>query len=75
MSDASPHRNGAAAHVELDRGRCEGHGMCEEAAPELFRLDDDGELEVLSDEVGADLMRKAENAVRLCPVAALRLTR
>ena len=61
--------------IALDRARCEGHGMCEEAAPELFRLDDDGELEVLADDVPADLVRKAENAVRLCPVAALRLAR
>ena len=30
--------------IELDRPRCEGHGLCEEAAPALMHLDDDGEL-------------------------------
>ena len=63
------------ARIELDRPRCEGHGMCEDAVPELFRLDDDGVLEVLAEHIEPGLVRKAENAVRLCPVAALRLTR
>jgi len=58
--------------IELDRARCEGHGMCEEAAPEMFRLDDDGELHLLRPDVPSDLQRKALSAVRLCPVAALR---
>lgn len=61
--------------IVVDRPRCEGHGLCEDAAPELFRLDDDGELEILADRVEGDRVRQAENAVRLCPVAALRLTR
>jgi ferredoxin len=30
--------------IGLDRPRCEGHGLCEEAAPALMHLDDDGEL-------------------------------
>ena len=30
--------------IVLDRPRCEGHGLCEEAAPALLHLDDDGEL-------------------------------
>ena len=30
--------------IVLDRPRCEGHGLCEEAAPELMHLDDEGEL-------------------------------
>ena len=59
--------------VEVDRARCEGHGMCESAFPEAFRLDDDGELEILMDEIPSDLIGQVEGAVRLCPVAALRL--
>ena len=30
--------------IELDHPRCEGHGLCEEAAPQLMHLDDDGGL-------------------------------
>jgi ferredoxin len=58
--------------VDVDRARCEGHGMCEDAAPEIFHLDDDGELEILLEEIPEHLQRKAEAAVRVCPVAALK---
>lgn len=61
--------------IELDRPRCEGHGLCEEAAPQLMHLDDDGELVIdvpVVDEDSADL-DAARAAVRVCPVAALRL--
>lgn len=57
--------------IVLDRPRCEGHGLCEEAAPQLMHLDDDGELVLDREEVeGADAAL-ANAAVRVCPVAAL----
>lgn len=59
--------------IELDRPRCEGHGLCEEAAPELMHLDDDGELVLDVVEVSGDEVARAQAAVRVCPVAALRL--
>lgn len=59
--------------IELDRPRCEGHGLCEEAAPALMHLDDDGELVIDVGEVGASQLDAAKAAVRVCPVAALRL--
>lgn len=59
--------------IELDEPRCEGHGLCEEAAPKLMHLDEDGMLILDQVEVeGADL-EAAKAAVRVCPVAALRL--
>lgn len=59
--------------IELDRSRCEGHGLCEEAAPHLMHLDDEGELVIDIPEVeGADV-EAAKAAVRVCPVAALKL--
>jgi len=30
--------------VEVDLDRCEGHGICESLAPEVFELDDDDQL-------------------------------
>lgn len=59
----------------LDRPRCEGHGLCEEAAPSLMHLDDDGDLIIDQDEVepGSADEAAAAAAVRVCPVAALRL--
>ncbi|MFE6935833.1 ferredoxin [Streptomyces sp. NPDC057699] len=59
--------------IVLDRPRCEGHGLCEEAAPQLMHLDDEGELVLDREQVeGADTV-PANAAVRVCPVAALRL--
>lgn len=59
--------------IELDRPRCEGHGLCEEAAPDLMHLDDDAELVIDVAEVEGDALERARAAVRACPVAALKL--
>ncbi|MEU6525769.1 ferredoxin [Streptomyces sp. NPDC046924] len=59
--------------IVLDRPRCEGHGLCEEAAPQLMHLDDEGELVLDREEVeGADVAL-ANAAARVCPVAALKV--
>jgi ferredoxin len=60
--------------VHVDLRRCEGHGFCEEAAPELFELGDDGELVVKGTDVPAELVEKANAAVLACPVAAIKLS-
>ena len=58
----------------LDFEVCEGHGECVVAAPELFDLDEDGaKAIILNDEPEEALRAKAIEAVKLCPVAALRL--
>jgi ferredoxin len=59
--------------IVLDRPRCEGHGLCEEAAASLMHLDDDGELVLDVDQVedGTPEAAAARSAVRVCPVAAL----
>ncbi|XPP27359.1 MAG: ferredoxin [Leucobacter sp.] len=59
--------------IELDQPRCEGHGLCEEAAPRLMHLDETGELILDVTEVAEDELEAARDAVRVCPVAALRL--
>jgi ferredoxin len=61
--------------IVLDRPRCEGHGLCEEEAPELLHLDDEGELVIDVEEVadGSPAAAAASAAARVCPVAALRL--
>jgi ferredoxin len=59
--------------VGLDRKRCEGHGLCESVAPDLFTLDESGELLAHFEgrEIPAHLRESARDAVRVCPVAAL----
>lgn len=59
--------------ILLDRPRCEGHGLCEEAAPDLMHLDDDGELVLDVPEVDDAQAGQARAAVRVCPVAALKV--
>lgn len=59
--------------IVLDRPRCEGHGLCEEAAPSLMHLDDDGELVLDREELGDADLAPANAAARVCPVAALRI--
>lgn len=60
--------------VDVDWDRCEGHGQCEWAAPDLFGLDDDGELRYAYDglEVPEDRAAEARSAIAACPVAAMR---
>jgi ferredoxin len=59
--------------IHVDYSRCEGNGFCEQAAPDLFHLDDEGRLEVLVDEVPPGRELSAQSAVQVCPVSALRL--
>ncbi|NEC52152.1 ferredoxin [Actinospica acidiphila] len=59
--------------IVLDRPRCEGHGLCEEAAPQLMHLDDEGELVLHREEIDASDAAAASAAARVCPVAALRI--
>jgi ferredoxin len=59
--------------VSVDRKRCEGYGLCERSAPEVFALDEKGELIAKYEgrDLPAELQPSAEEAVRVCPVAAL----
>ena len=59
--------------IVVDRTRCEGHGLCEEAAPRLMHLDDEGELVLDREHVGEADAAAATTAARVCPVAALRV--
>ncbi|MEU2551474.1 ferredoxin [Streptomyces sp. NPDC014684] len=59
--------------IVLDRPRCEGHGLCEEAAPRLMHLDDAGELVLDHEQIDEADAAQANAAVRVCPVAALRI--
>ena len=60
--------------IHVDRGRCEGLGMCEAMASDFFELDDDEIMHVLN-ETPDDADRGHVNAaVQACPVLALTLT-
>jgi len=59
----------------VDKGACQGHGLCYAAAPGLLEADDEGY--VLADEpidVPAAAARAARTAKDACPEAAITLT-
>jgi ferredoxin len=60
-----------APRVQVDQLSCEGHGRCQNAAPEVFRLDDQDISHVILDPIPADLVSKVERAIRLCPRQAV----
>ena len=59
--------------IHVDRTLCEGSGYCEQVAPDLFHVDDDGVLELLQPKVPPAHEQAAEGAVRVCPFSALRV--
>ena len=64
----------SAAHLEVDRDLCQGHGACQTECPELFRVDRKAlKVKSLCDDVPAALREKAAGAIRACPTGALSL--
>ena len=57
--------------VIVDMSVCDLHGLCVEAAPEVFEISDDGALLVLNQTPAEDLRAKVEKAVRECPTGAI----
>ena len=60
--------------LNVDRNRCEGYGMCQQAAPELLHLNDDDEPIIDVAVISAAQKPYADAAVGSCPVAALSLS-
>ena len=57
--------------VVVDFDLCESNALCMAAAPEVFEVDDDDNLNLLQEEPPEDLRPKVEEAVRRCPKQAL----
>jgi ferredoxin len=58
----------------VDRNRCEGYGLCQQAAGDLIHLSDEDEPIIDVAEISAAHRPAANAAVRACPVAALSLS-
>jgi ferredoxin len=61
--------------LQIDRIRCDGHGLCAELLPEQIGLDDWGYPIIKAGTVPHSLIEHARRAVAACPVLALRLAR
>jgi ferredoxin len=59
--------------IVVDRGLCDGNGLCAREAPRHFVLDENDELHLLQDEVASGERDAVERAIRSCPKAALRM--
>lgn len=60
--------------VIVDELRCDAHGVCVAACPEVFALEDtDDVVRVLVDEPDDSLREKLEKAAKACPKAAIRI--
>ena len=60
--------------VIVEADGCALHGECVMAAPEVFEIEDDKDVVTLiNPEPGEHLRSKLEDAVLMCPVAAISL--
>lgn len=58
--------------IVVDRTKCTGLGICESVAPDVFEVDDAGDLVLKRDTVPEGLLGDVESAVVGCPTEALR---
>jgi ferredoxin len=57
--------------IVVNQRRCIGSAMCTAVAPELFALDAAGLAEPLAERAEGELERALEEAIAVCPVAAI----
>jgi ferredoxin len=59
--------------IVVDADLCQGHGVCESEAPEVFEVPDKGQVVVLDAAPPEGARTAVELAVRYCPTHALRI--
>lgn len=60
--------------IQVDTDLCEANAVCVEQCPEVFRVEDDDTLTLLLEEVPPEHEEAVNQAVRLCPRQALKVT-
>jgi sterol 14-demethylase len=64
---------GIGFQIKIDRVLCQGHATCMAEAPELFQVDDAGNVTVLQENPSLDLLEKARQAEKYCPSKAIKI--
>jgi len=64
-------QSGPGFQIIIDRELCQGHATCMTEAPELFQVDDAGNVTVLQENPPLDLLMKARQAEKYCPTKAI----
>ncbi|MFZ2168104.1 MAG: cytochrome P450 [Methylococcaceae bacterium] len=59
--------------IKIDKELCQGHATCMAEAPELFHVDDAGNVSILQAYPPLDLLRKAQQAEKYCPTKAIKI--
>ncbi|MEZ5323132.1 MAG: ferredoxin [Microthrixaceae bacterium] len=59
--------------IEVDLGLCQGHGVCESEAPEVFEVGRDRQVHILDPQPGESHRQEVQAAVKYCPTHALRI--
>lgn len=57
--------------IVIDWNLCESNAVCEQLVPEVFRVGEDDELEVLDEHPPEELRARLDEAVNRCPKAAI----
>ena len=57
--------------VKIDWDLCKGHGVCQEEAPEIFEVNDAGQLTLLQELPPEGLRAKLVQAVKYCPTKSI----
>ena len=57
--------------VVVDYDLCESNALCKGVAPEVFEVREDDNLYILNENPPEEMRDKVEQAVRLCPKAAI----
>ena len=66
-------QTGSGFKIKIDRELCQGHATCMTEAPELFHVDEAGNVTVLQDNPTLDLLEKARQAEKYCPTKAIKI--
>ena len=60
--------------ITVNWSLCDGNGVCASTAPEVFTIDEDDNMQLLQETIGNELVDKVNQAVCMCPKAALSIT-
>jgi ferredoxin len=63
----------SAMRIVVDDDLCQGHGVCESEAPDLFEVTRDRKVRVIDGSPSEDRRAAVEAAVRYCPTRALKV--
>jgi ferredoxin len=58
--------------VSVDTGRCQGHARCNAISPEVFDLDEEGFVVLLTSSIDEHLVASVREAEHNCPERAIK---